>query len=230
MFDEKYLDTFKNIFTFWDKLTNQEQETLRSSTTLATYDKGQIVHNGYNECIGILGIISGELRTLILSDEGREITLFRLNDNDTCVLSASCLLTSITFDVNIMAEKKTQVFLINATVLSKLMSQNVYFENFALRVSSDRFSDTMWTIQQILFMSFDRRLAIFISDESKKIKSDNIHTTHEQIAKYIGSAREVVSRMLKYFAQEGIVSLYRGGIKILDKEKLNQLINGNYDK
>ncbi len=225
MFNENYLSIFKNMFKFWDKLTIEEQDLLISSTSIVTYEKNQVIHNSNKDCIGILGIINGEVRTLILSDEGKEITLFRLNDNDSCVLSASCILTSITFDVSIIAEKKTTAFLINANVVSTLIGKNVYFENFALRVSSDRFSDTMWTIQQILFMSFDRRLAIFLYEESNRIGSYDLQITHEQIAKYIGSAREVVSRMLKYFAQEGIVSLYRGGIIILDKNKLIDLFN-----
>ncbi len=85
------------------------------------------------------------------------------------------------------------------------------------------FSDVMWVMQQILFMSVDKRLAIFLSGELSRTGSDIIPLTHEQIAKYIGSAREVVSRMLKYFANEGIVEVSRKGVKVLDKERLHSL-------
>ena len=81
----------------------------------------------------------------------------------------------------------------------------------------------MWVMQQILFMSMDQRLAIFLSDESKRRGSDIIPLTHEQIAKYMGSAREVVTRMLKYFGNEGIVEVSRKGVKILDKKRLGEL-------
>jgi len=81
----------------------------------------------------------------------------------------------------------------------------------------------MWVMQQILFMSTDKRLAVFLTDEAARTGSSTIGLTHEQIAKYIGSAREVVSRMLKYFSTEGIVEVSRKGIKITDKEKLRQL-------
>ena len=80
-------------------------------------------------------------------------------------------------------------------------------------------------MQQILFMSFDKRLAIFLLDEVAKNNSDTLKITHEQIAKYMGSAREVVSRMLKYFEGEGIVALSRGGIQLLDKQKLRGLLD-----
>lgn len=81
----------------------------------------------------------------------------------------------------------------------------------------------MWVMQQILFMSMDRRLAIFLSDESARTGSETISLTHGQIARYMGSAREVVSRVLKYFAGEGIVEVSRGGIKIIDKKRLRKL-------
>ncbi|MEG1868671.1 MAG: helix-turn-helix domain-containing protein, partial [Clostridiales bacterium] len=92
------------------------------------------------------------------------------------------------------------------------------------KLATTRFSQVMWAMQQILFMTMDKRLAIFLNDELLKTKGDTIKLTHEQIAKYMGSAREVVSRMLKYFAQEGMVELSRGGIKIIDHEKLKKLI------
>ena len=94
---------------------------------------------------------------------------------------------------------------------------------FALEAAMTTFSDVMWVMQQILFMSFDRRLAIFLLDEASKTGSELIHLTHEQIAKDMGSAREVVSRMLKYFSTEGMVELSRGGVKLLDKQKLRRL-------
>ena len=93
----------------------------------------------------------------------------------------------------------------------------------ALETALARFSDVMWVMQQILFMSMDKRLAIFLLDEISKTGGDTVHLTHEQIAKYMGSAREVVTRMLKYFSSEGIVELSRGGIKIVDIKRLRSL-------
>jgi CRP/FNR family transcriptional regulator len=224
MFDQNSLDSLRRQLPFWDKLTPQEVDRVVSHTSLAVYRAGETVNNAANECVGVLVIKRGQLRTYILSEEGKEITLYRLNDGEVCILSASCLLSNITFDVHIDAEQDTEVWLINPGVFSALLATNVYVENFALRLTADRFSDVMWAMEQVLFMSFDRRLAIFLLDEMTARGSDTLAMTHEQIAKYVGSAREVVSRMLKYFSTEGMVELYRGGIRILDKERLKALV------
>lgn len=214
----------QSMLPFWDRLSAPEAELLLGHTKPVTYEPGENVHSSANDCVGVLLIKSGELRTYILSEEGKEVTLFRLGDGDACVLSASCLIHSITFDIFIDAVQKTELFLIDVQAFSKLLENNVYVENFALRITAERFSEVMWAMEQILFMSFDRRLAIFLLDETAKTGVDNITMTHEQIARYVGSAREVVSRMLKYFAKEGIVAVHRGGVEITDKQKLRKLV------
>ena len=214
----------QSMLPFWDRLSPAQAEHLLRHTRAVTFEPGQNVHSGANECVGVLLIKSGELRTYILSDEGKEITLFRLGDGEACVLSASCLIRSITFDILIDAVHNTELFLIDTQAFSELLDENVYVENFALRIAAERFSEVMWAMEQILFMSFDRRLAIFLLDETAKTGVDNITMTHEQIARYVGSAREVVSRMLKYFAKEGIVAVHRGGVEIVDKQKLRTLV------
>ncbi len=214
----------QSMLPFWDRLSAKEAEALLSQTRTVTYEPGENVHSGTNDCVGVLLIKSGELRTYILSDEGKEVTLFRLSEGDACVLSASCLLHNITFDIFIDAVQKTELYLIDAQAFARVMDGNVYVENFALRIAAERFSEVMWAMEQILFMSFDRRLAIFLLDETAKTGVDNITMTHEQIARYVGSAREVVSRMLKYFAREGMVAVHRGGVEITDKQKLRKLL------
>lgn len=219
--DEKYVS---QVFTFWDKLNDNQKKSILDNTVPVQYQKGTTIHAGDNDCVGVLIIKKGELRIYMLSDEGKDITLYRLRDGDICTLSASCILRNITFDVNIDAETNCDVLLLDAMFYNELCSQNIYAENFSQKVIIERFSDVMWTLEQILFMSFDKRLAIFLSDEMNRKQMDIIELTHEQIAKYVGSAREVVSRMLKYFAAEGIVELSRGGVKIIDKKKLKKLI------
>lgn len=209
---------------FWDKLSASELNELENNITRVLFKKGVNIYSKDNECIGVLLIKSGGFRVYILSEDGREITLYRLSPGDTCILSASCILNSITFDVHIDAEADTEAYLINIGTFSKLSKQNVYVENFAYKNAVERFSDVMWAMEQILFMSFDKRLAIFLLDEIVKNNSTELHITHEQIAKYIGSAREVVSRMLKVFQSQGILEQSRGVIRVLDKSKLRKLI------
>jgi CRP/FNR family transcriptional regulator len=218
--EELKFENYARRFGFWDKLTDEQKQLLIKNTLRARYKKGETIHGGRDECIGVIFVVKGSLRAYILSDEGREITLYRLYDGDTCMLSASCAMQAITFDVFIDAEEDTEAFLMNTEIYKTITSQNVYVDNFLLNSVLEHFSDVMWTMQQILFMSFDKRLAIFLTDEAAKTGSDTIKLTHEQIAKYVGSAREVVSRMLKYFSTEGLVNVSRNGIEILDKKRL----------
>ena len=125
--------------------------------------------------------------------------------------------------VFITAEENSECCIISGPAFAAVADNNPEVKIFSLETAVSRFSDVMWVMQQILFMSMDRRLAIFLTDESARTGSDLISLTHEQIARYMGSAREVVSRMLKYFAGEGLVEVSRGGVKILDKKRLRQL-------
>ena len=224
MIKEEQIKYLKKNLKFWEYLDEKEKQMIIENVTEVSYRTGQNVHSAEQNCLGMIMIKEGELRTYILSEEGKEITLYRLNSNDICVLSASCVLRNITFDVHIDAEKDTKAFVIDSEVFLKLCENNIYVENFALKITAERFSDVMWAMEQILFMSFDKRLAVFLLDETSKKGSDSLAMTHEQIAKYMGSAREVVSRMLKYFAKEGMVELSRGCIHIKDRKRLKQLL------
>nr|WP_302666955.1 Crp/Fnr family transcriptional regulator [uncultured Agathobaculum sp.] len=224
MLQNESCETYLKQYTFWEHLDDKEKQQLCENTFSTNYPKGTTVHGGNADCIGVLIVKRGQLRTYMLSEEGRDVTLYRLFPGDICILSASCVLEAITFDVFIDAEEDTDVLLINSAVFHQIAEQNIYVKCFGYELATTRFSDVMWAMQQILFMGADKRLAIFLSDEIAKTGSDCIKMTHEQIARYMGTAREVVSRMLKYFAGEGIVALSRGEIRIVDKEKLHKLI------
>ena len=223
MLSEQDLKLAKCTYTFWDKLTPEQQDFLWENLYPVSYQKGDIIHNGEYSCIGVVLIKTGGLRVFMLSSEGKEITLYRLGPQEVCILSASCILQNITFDVCVEAESDTEALLIPSAQYQKLIKQNIYAENFTYSLVVDRFSNVMWAMEQLLFMRFDKRLAIFLLDELSKTGNPRISLTHEQIAKYMGSALEVVSRMLKYFAKEGMIEMSRGGIRILDKEKLREL-------
>lgn len=223
MLDDHNKAFLYSAFTFWDKLSLKEQENILQGATLVHYKQGDTIYGGGNDCLGVLLIRGGGLRTYILSEDGREITLYRLKQGDVCTLSASCILKNITFDVHINAEMDTDIIIINTSIFEKICNQNIYAENFLNKMAVERFSDVMWSMEQILFMSFDKRLAIFLLDEISRNGNYTITLTHEQIAKYMGSAREVVSRMLKYFETEKIVELSRGAVKIINKTELRKL-------
>lgn len=213
---------YREIFPFWDELSEQDRTFLCERSLAMTYPKGANLHDS-TECSGVFLVRRGCLRVYILSEDGKEITLYRLHEGEMCMLSASCVLQTVTFDVFVDAEENSECYVIGGAAFADIASRYPDVKIFSLELAVSRFSDVMWVMQQILFMSMDRRLAIFLSDESARLGTEVIPLTHEQIAKYMGSAREVVSRMLKYFASEGIVELSRKGVRITDKKRLRAL-------
>ena len=223
MKETELAEIFKNTFPFWNKMSDAERQSFINSSYNVKFEKGTNIHNG-DECTGIILIKSGSLRLYMLSDEGKEITLYRLFPGDMCMLSASCVLSTVTFDVFVDSEENSDCIVVGGCAYEALSNRMPEAKIFALETAVSAFSDIMWVMQQILFMSMDKRLAIFLLDEVSKTGEDSVKLTHEQIAKYMGSAREVVSRMLKYFSSEGLVSVSRGeGIRILYKKRLRAI-------
>ena len=219
------VDELSLYLPFWDKLTAAEQRQLQERSVLQRYKKGTILHRGGNDCLGVLQVKSGRLRTYLLSAEGREITLFHVLPGEICLLSASCILNHITFDVFISVEEDTEVIRIPADSMAQISDTNVYAENFLYKMTAQRFSDVMQALQQVLFMGFDQRLATFLLEESARSGRPVIHMTHEQIAREVGGAREVVSRTARQFAEAGWISLARGSITLLDEEGLRSQLD-----
>lgn len=214
-----YSQLYAEYFPFWDKLNEEDKNFLCLNSSLEHFEKEQPVHNNTG-CSGLYIVKSGKLRLYMLSDEGKEITLYRLSPGDICMLSASCVLNSITFDVYIDAENPSECYMINGYAFNTVSERVPEVKIFALETAVQRFSDVMWIMQQIVFMSFDKRLAIFLLDECASNGTDFVAMTHEQIARHLGTAREVVTRMLRHFTADGIVEVTRKGIKIADKNKL----------
>ena len=212
------------IFPFWQQLTDDEKQLVEVSVYTEKYNKGMLMHRTEDSCKGLMTVLMGVLRTYILSEEGREVTLFRVQSEEVCVLSASCLLDSITFDVLIEAAVDTEVLVLPSAVLKQLTEKNPYVELYLYKAATEKFSDVMWTMQQILFLKIDQRVAQFLWDEMIQKNSMTLSLTHDEIAKYIGSAREVVTKVLKYMVKEDVVELKRGAIIILDKEKLRAFL------
>lgn len=208
---------------FWKLLTDSEKELVQQNAVIRLYKKGTRVYSSERECQGMLFVMQGEMRTYLLSEEGREVTLFRIYPNDLCVLSASCVISQISFDTQMSAQKDTEALMIPPNIVLLLKEKNLSVRCFLYELATKRFSDVMWAMQQILFKRLDQRLALFLMQESQRLGTDTIHMTHEQIAQQISSAREAVARMLKQFSEDGLVELKRGAIRLLDQKGLKAL-------
>jgi len=214
---------FQNYFPIWNKLSADQQTRILSSLMARKVSKGTLIHNGSMDCTGLLLVKSGQLRAYILSDEGREITIYRLFDRDMCLFSASCMMRSIQFDVTIAAEKDTELWIIPPEIYQNIMEESAPVANYTNELMATRFSDVMWLMDQIMWKSLDRRVAAFLLEESSIEENNQLKITHEAIANHLGSHREVITRMLRYFQSEGMVKLSRGAIEIVDTQKLEKL-------
>ena len=214
---------FSQYFTVWNKLTASQQALINSSLILRKEPKGTILHNGSVDCAGLFLIKSGQLRAYILSDEGREITIYRLFDWDICLFSASCVLNSVQFEIIIEAEKEAEFWVIPPMVFKKLMDESAPMANYVNSIMGSRLSEVMWLMEQIMWKSLDKRLATFLLEETSIEGTNELKLTHENIANHLGTHREVVTRMLRYFQSEGMVKLSRGAVTVTDEEKLEAL-------
>ena len=129
----------------------------------------------------------------------------------------------IQFNIVVEAEKDTQMWIIPPCLYKELMQESAAVANYSNQLISSRFSEVMWLMEQIMWKSFDKRLAGFLLEECALESSEVLKITHEKIANHMGTAREVVTRMLRYFQSEGMVKLTRGTIEITDSKKLEEL-------
>ena len=210
-------------FPIWDELTGEHQERIRNSLIRRRIEAGTVIHNGSADCAGLLLVESGRLRAYILSDGGREITLYRLFDRDICLFSASCMLRSLQFDVTIQAEKDTELWVIPTEIYQRIMAQSAPLSNYTNEIMAARFSEVRWLLEQVMWKSMDRRVAGFLLEEAAIEGGNRLSITHEAIANHLGTHREVVTRMLRYLQGEGLVKLSRGAVELLDEKRLEEL-------
>ena len=215
---------FAEYLPFWNKLTGDQKEKIASVIEFRQIKKGTHIHDSSADCLGLVAVRSGQLRAYILSEDGREITISRLTQYDVSLLSASCVMPDMQFNVMIEAEKDSEFWSVPACLFKNLVDESLAVSNYSRNLLSGNFSELMWLMEQIMWKSFDKRLAEFLLEESRLEETQQLKITHEKIANHMGTAREVVTRMLRYFQNEGMVVLTRGTIEIADEEKLEALI------
>lgn len=215
-----------SFFPFWEELNREQQADLLLHSQLRRFQKGDMIVPYTDQCLGLMLVQSGQLRAFVLSESGKEVTLYRLYELDICLFSASCIMNNIRFAIQIEIEKDATALLVPSSLYDRLMHQSIAVANYANQLMAARFSDVMWTLEQVMFKSMDCRLAQVLLEHAANEGTNELSLTHEAIARDLGSAREVVTRMLKYFREEGLIELARGRIRLLDKKRLQTIANG----
>ena len=214
---------FAEYLPFWEELTPQQKERIAGVIEYRQVKKGVHIHDSSADCLGLVAVHQGQLRAYILSEDGREITIGRLFPYDVSLLSASCVMPDMQFNIMIEAEKDSAFWSIPACLFKNLVDESLAVSKFSRSLLSGNFSELMWLMEQIMWKSFDKRLAAFLLEEANLEESTVLNVTHEKIANHMGTAREVVTRMLRYFQSEEMVKLTRGAIEITNRKKLEDL-------
>ena len=181
---------------FWGALTAREQETMQSCAQIRSYARDELIYSKEQECLGLIRVLSGSVRTFMLSAEGREVRLYRVDEKDTDVLSASCVMNQITFETQMVADSDCTLLIVPAVCLSNFKENNLHVRSFLFEKLGERFSDVMLKMQAILFT---------------------------QLAGEINSTREAVSRILKDMERQSLIRLGRGQITLSDPDALRML-------
>lgn len=211
--------------SYWDFLSEEEKAVLMRGTTGRSFQKNEYIHGFSDACLGMVYVCRGSIRVYTTSEEGREVTLFHISEGECCIMSASCVITGISLDVQLLAEEETEIMAVHSGTVQKLMDSNIYVKCFVYELAVKRFSSVVWVMQEILFARFDVRMARFLLSVYKKTGKLNIQMTQEAIAIEVNSAREVVARMLKQFASDNLIELKRGTIVLKNIDGLKKIID-----
>ena len=217
------LKYIKDCLPFLEQLSREETDRLEKSIVVRTFSKGQVISGNADFCTGMIIVEKGDVRVSIISEDGRQITLFHVKNKEVCVITAACVISQLTFDTVVSAEEETVIWAIPSTMLGKLAESNIYVKAYMYELLTERFSTVVWVMEQILFKGFDHRLAGFLVSCYEKTDKKEIVMTQEAIAAEVNTAREVVARMLKQFASDHLVELKRGKIILKDIDSLKRI-------
>lgn len=182
---------------------------------------GTLLFDDHQACEGFPFVVEGSIRVLKAAPNGRELPLYRVTPGETCVISSSCLLGQEDYNARGITEADTLLMLLPKAVFDELLAEPA-FRGFVFHLFAERIADLMQIIEEVAFHKLDQRLAALLLGKGRWL-----HTTHQQLADELGSVREIVSRLLKGFAAQGLVRLAREQIEILDPAGLRRLAAGN---
>lgn len=210
-------------FPFWEHLSDDERALVLGQSALRTFDAGQLIGGSDSSCTDVFLIVHGDIRVSLLSEEGKEVTLFRLGEGECCVTTASCVIRQISFDTLVTATRESTLLVVPIGVCEHLANVNIHVKVFMLEVEAQRYSQVVRVLQQMLFRRLDQRVADYLVERCRAAESMELRITQDELARDINSAREAVTRVLRRLADEGLIEVKRGRILVLDVDGLARL-------
>ncbi len=209
----------KKSIRIYNTLSKDEKKFLIDNSKILCFKKGHLVHKGDETCLGLIAVNKGSLKAFISSDSGKQITLYKLYEGDICLFTAACKMKNIHFDINLICEEDCEILLLPVDLYEEILKKSKKISNYINEIVMARFSDVMWILEQTVFHSLDKRLANYLLNLNKK----DIEITHQKIADELGTAREVISRLLKHFENDNILKLNRNKITIINNNALLEI-------
>ena len=210
------------LFPVFLQMTEASRRIIFSEGHVAALQNEQMLMKQNQECQFIPMVMTGKLRIFKLSPNGREMTLYRIGPGETCLISIACQIKGEDFPAMAQVEGKTQLFMLPSFVCHNVLGSNLAWKDFIISSIYSHLTEVMETLEAVAFDRTDHRLVLWLLEKTKE-KNAAILCTHEEIAVELGTAREVVSRLLGDLKNKGILTLGRGKIKVTDPEQLKIL-------
>lgn len=214
---------FETDFPFLAAANREVKTQFARHVSFGQLPAGQYVCWEGDECRQLAIVLSGVVRVYKIGESGREITLYRIEENDSCILTASCILSHIRFPALAVVEKEVRAALIPAPILREWIGKYDVWRAYVFELMSSRLAEVIEAVEEIAFRRVDVRIARFLAQLGPE--REPVAITHQAIADELGTAREVVSRILKDFERAGFVSLARGSVTVQDKTALQTHLN-----
>lgn len=215
------LSTINELFPFMNQLTIEQKKQVDEKSLVVKYEKGKILMNEGMACNGAIFVLEGSIRIYKVSEEGKEITLYRVEKGQTCIMTVSCILANVDYQAIAEVEEDVSLLMIPSDIFLMLFSSSIPIQQFVFGTLSTRMTEVMMIVEEVAFKSMNTRISSFLLEQVEKQNTKTIKITHEKIALELGTAREVVSRVLMDFQKKGAVEISRGQIKLKDKHLLN---------
>lgn len=205
------------LYPVLDKLPAELLKRIVDATQTLSVPHGTAVFDENQPCRGFPFVLDGAIRVVKLSANGRELPLYRVLAGESCIISSSCLLGHADYNARGVAEGSTTLAVLPRSLFDEMMGQAA-FRDFVFALFSERMADLMHLVEEVAFRKLDQRLAALLLGKGRRV-----HATHQQLADELGSVREMVSRLLKGFAEQGLVKLGREQVEVLDPAGLRKV-------
>lgn len=218
--DPAAIQRIETVFPFLSRSTPEFRARFLRAASLTRLESGQHICREGTAC-GHLGLLlSGTIRVYKLGENGREITLYRVEPGESCILTTSCILSQAPFPAFAACETPIEAVMVPAPEVAGWLSDSAPWREYVFGLVASRLTSIIGIVEEAVFLRVDRRIANDLSRRLRESPNQEIHTTHQEIASELGTSREVVSRILKDFETRGIIRTGRRTIAVLDSAEL----------